>query len=221
MVSTNTLNLPRLALPLLNLLKPIRLLLCGYMQPSPQSLLIWSWILMPPLLIFGITQIKSFTTTNTAQLDNKIRNMKHGNKMISDYFQDIKNKADRIANLGVIVSDSNLITYAINRLGKKVSHTARIVCHRETLADFETIRSMVLLEENVLNNDDEEQSYLQNTTSSATVLVAANTSNKNPTTMSSSGIEQCQNFQRGSHDHRPRNTTCTSARSSTSHGPPL
>lgn len=76
------------------------------------------------------------------QLDNEICNIRHGNQMVSEYFQDIKNKADRLANLGA--PESNMVTYALNGLGKKFSHIARTVRQHENLPDFETTRSMVL-----------------------------------------------------------------------------
>ncbi|GKB81495.1 hypothetical protein Tco_0948390 [Tanacetum coccineum] len=104
-------------------------------------------------------------------MDNEIRNMRLGNQKVPDYFQDIKNKADRLANLGAPVNDSNLVMYAINGLGKKFKHIARIVRHRETLSDFETTRSMVLLEETVLNNEEDEPSSFSTSSSSPTVRI--------------------------------------------------
>ncbi|PWA43221.1 hypothetical protein CTI12_AA534630 [Artemisia annua] len=53
------------------------------------------------------------------QLDNEIRNMVIGNLSVTDFFQDLKSKADRLANLGSKVNDSSLVTYAIN--GERVT----------------------------------------------------------------------------------------------------
>lgn len=70
------------------------------------------------------------------------------------------------------------MTYAINGLGKKFGHIARIICYREKLPDFDNTLSTVLLEESVLNNnDDDSNSSFQDTSSSPTFLVAANNNN--------------------------------------------
>ncbi|PWA74266.1 hypothetical protein CTI12_AA252700 [Artemisia annua] len=81
------------------------------------------------------------------QLDNDIRNMAIGTLSVDDYFQEIKSKDDCLANLGSVVSDSSLITYAINGLRAKFPEIARIIRHQETLPTFDQVRSMVLFEE--------------------------------------------------------------------------
>ncbi|GJW75409.1 hypothetical protein Tco_0134779 [Tanacetum coccineum] len=48
------------------------------------------------------------------QLDNEIRNMAIGNSSVTDFFQDIKSKADRLVNLDSPVKDTRLVTYAVN-----------------------------------------------------------------------------------------------------------
>lgn len=50
------------------------------------------------------------------QLDNEFRNMSIGSLSVTSYFQASKSKADHLANLGSKVSDSSLVTYAINGL---------------------------------------------------------------------------------------------------------
>jgi hypothetical protein len=81
------------------------------------------------------------------QLDNEIRNMVIGNMSVTDYFQDIKSKADRLANLGAKVPDSSLVTYTINGLRAKFPEIARFIRHKEPLHSFDQVRSMILLEE--------------------------------------------------------------------------
>ncbi|GJW99365.1 ribonuclease H-like domain-containing protein [Tanacetum coccineum] len=84
------------------------------------------------------------------QLDNEIHNMSIGNLSVRDYFQEIKGKANRLANLGSTENESLQQTSAM--------------------------------------------SSFHNSSSTPTVLVAANTS---PVTMSTLGLDQCRNFQRG------------------------
>ena len=118
------------------------------------------------------------------QLDNEIRNMNIGNLSVTDYFQEIKSKADRLANLGSTVCNSSLVTYAINDLRSGFPKIARIIRHT-----FDNVRSIVLLEESDMAFNNNVISSSHNTYSSPSVLVA---------TMANSGIEQCRNFRRDS-----------------------
>ncbi|PWA57703.1 hypothetical protein CTI12_AA406920 [Artemisia annua] len=111
------------------------------------------------------------------QLDNEIRNMAIGTSSVNDYFQDIKSKADRLANLGSPVSDSSLVTYAINGLRAKFPDIARIIRHRDELPTFDKVRSMVLLEEADMAQLTQALSSTNLTSSSPTVLVATTPSN--------------------------------------------
>nr|GEU97752.1 Toll/interleukin-1 receptor (TIR) domain-containing protein [Tanacetum cinerariifolium] len=61
------------------------------------------------------------------QLDNEIRNMAIGTSYITDFFQQIKSKADRLANLDSPVKDSSLVTYVINGIRSKYPEAARVV----------------------------------------------------------------------------------------------
>ncbi|GJU68432.1 hypothetical protein Tco_1254691 [Tanacetum coccineum] len=58
------------------------------------------------------------------QLGNEICNMEIGNSFVNDIFQQIKLKADRVANLGSPVKDSSLLTYAINGVHSKYLEAA-------------------------------------------------------------------------------------------------
>lgn len=132
------------------------------------------------------------------QLDNEIRNMVIGNLCVTDYFQQLKSKADRLENLGSKVSDSSLVTYAINGLRAKFPELVRIIRHREPLPTFENVRSMVLLEESDITQLTNALSSLQTTSSSPTVLIATTTENPKIGIVHNSVGELCRNFQRGS-----------------------
>ncbi|GJY51705.1 hypothetical protein Tco_0442552 [Tanacetum coccineum] len=97
-------------------------------------------------------------------LDNEICNMAIENLSMNDYFQAIKSKSDRLANLGSPVKDSSLVTYAING-----------------------VQSGVL---DILNA----HSSFHTTSSSPTVLVAMNASTARTNTMSTSGLKECRTF---------------------------
>ncbi|PWA66847.1 hypothetical protein CTI12_AA324060 [Artemisia annua] len=127
------------------------------------------------------------------QLDNEIRNMAIGNLSVNDFFQEIKSKADRLANLDSPVSDSSLVTYAINGVRGKFPEVARIIRHREKLPTFDQVRSMVLLEETDMSQPALTSS--NNTSSSPTVLLATNTKTGS---LQNTDVELCRNFQRGS-----------------------
>ncbi|GKA29286.1 WRKY family transcription factor [Tanacetum coccineum] len=128
------------------------------------------------------------------QLDNEIRNMAIGSSSVTDFFQDIKSKADRLANLD--------------------SPKAPI---------FDELRSIMLLEESDMSHSLVSQSILHNTSSSPTVLVASTRPTDKANTMSTLGFDVCRNFQCGSctygarckfvhgaNDLRPRPSATTS-----------
>ncbi|GJR07709.1 WRKY family transcription factor [Tanacetum coccineum] len=131
------------------------------------------------------------------QLDNEIRNMAIGNSSITDFFQQIKSKADRLADLGSPVQDSSLVTYAINGIRSKYPEAARIIRLRESAPTFDKLRSLMLLEESDLSQPSNGNSLFHNTSSSPRFLVASTTSNARTNTMNTSGFDQCRNFHRG------------------------
>ncbi|GKB23290.1 WRKY family transcription factor [Tanacetum coccineum] len=144
------------------------------------------------------------------QLDNEIRNMAIGSSSITDFFQQIKSKADRLANLDSPVKDSSLVTYAINGIRSKYLEAARVVRLQEKAPTFDELRSLTLLEESDMSQTSNGNSLFHNTSSSPTILIASTTNTDKANTMSTSGIELCHNFQRG---------TCTyGARSKLFHG---
>ncbi|GJY73350.1 hypothetical protein Tco_0477781 [Tanacetum coccineum] len=116
------------------------------------------------------------------------------NLSINDYFQAIKSKFDRLANLGSPVKDSRLVTYAINGVRSKFSEVARIIRHMEKLPTFDEVRFMILLEESGVLDILNAHSSFHTTSSSPTVLVAMNASTARTNTMSTSGLKECRTF---------------------------
>ncbi|GJY62275.1 ribonuclease H-like domain-containing protein [Tanacetum coccineum] len=111
------------------------------------------------------------------QLNNEIRNMAIGNLSITDFFQQLKSKADRLANLESPVKDTSLVTYAINGVRSKYPDAARVIRLREKAPTFDELRSLMLLEESDMSNSSHGNSSFHNTSSSPTVLVAPRPSN--------------------------------------------
>ncbi|GKC88502.1 Toll/interleukin-1 receptor domain-containing protein [Tanacetum coccineum] len=116
-----------------------------------------------------------------------------------ELFQDIKSKDDRLANLDSPVKDTSLVTYAVNGIRSKYPDTARVIRLREKAPTFNELRSMMLLEESDMSTQSVRSSLLHTSSSSSpTVLVASTTPPDKATTMSTSGLDVCRNFQRGS-----------------------
>nr|GFB29799.1 Toll/interleukin-1 receptor (TIR) domain-containing protein [Tanacetum cinerariifolium] len=132
------------------------------------------------------------------QLDNEIRNIVIGNLSMNNYFQEIKSKVDRLANLDSKVNDSSLVTFAINGVRSKFPDIARIIRHKEKLLTFDEVCSMILLEEIDMLSQQSATHVSHNTSSSPTILFATPAPSDTANTMSTSGLESCHNFQRGS-----------------------
>ncbi|GKB37400.1 Toll/interleukin-1 receptor domain-containing protein [Tanacetum coccineum] len=138
------------------------------------------------------------------QLDNEIRNMSIGNTSITNFFQQIKSKSDRLANLESPVKDSSLVTYAINGIRSKYPDAALVIRLREKSPTFDELRSMMLLEESDMSHSSSGKFLLHNTPSSPIVLVAFTSNIDKANTMSTSGLDVCHNFQRGSFTYGAR-----------------
>ncbi|PWA70588.1 hybrid signal transduction histidine kinase M [Artemisia annua] len=152
-------------------------------------------------------------------LDNELRSIKIGTMSINEYCTKIKSLADRLKNLGSVVSDKNLVTYAVNGLDSRYQTIVKIIRHREPLPSFETARSMLLLDESTMNEEAGASSIFDSNSSSPTVLVTTNSSGSkdNPNTSSNESpslTQLCNHFNKGSckfgdrckfiHDHRKR-----------------
>ncbi|GKB95260.1 hybrid signal transduction histidine kinase M [Tanacetum coccineum] len=121
------------------------------------------------------------------QLDNDLRNLSIGNLSVTQYFTKIKDMADLLANIEALVSDKSLVTYVVNSLGNKFAHVASIIRNRDPFPTFDTARSMLLVEESILNRETSANSL--SSSSSPSVLVATKKGNSQ---------ELCRNFIHGS-----------------------
>ncbi|PWA91351.1 hybrid signal transduction histidine kinase M [Artemisia annua] len=152
-------------------------------------------------------------------LDNELRSIKIGTLSINEYCTKIKAMADRLRNFGSVVSEKNLVIYAVNGLDSRFATIVKIIRHREPLPTFETARNMLLLEESTLNDQAGTTTTFESSSSSPTVLMATNNSaNKgtpNTSSNESSSLPQLFNhFNKGTckfgerckfiHDHRNR-----------------
>ncbi|GJT61078.1 ribonuclease H-like domain-containing protein [Tanacetum coccineum] len=148
------------------------------------------------------------------QLDNEIRNMAIGSLFVTDFFQEIKSKADRLANLDSPMKDTSLVTYVVNGIQNKYPDAARVIRLREKAPTFDELWSMMLLEESDMSHKSVSLTLFHNTPSSPTVLVASTTPTIKANTMSTSGFDVCRNFQRGSCSYGARYViACPSATS--------
>ncbi|PWA36009.1 hybrid signal transduction histidine kinase M [Artemisia annua] len=152
-------------------------------------------------------------------LDNELRSIKIGNLSINEYFTKIKSMADRLKNLSTVVSEKNLVIYAVNGLDSRFATIVKIIRHREPLPSFETAKNMLLLDESTTNDQASQSTAFESSSSSPTILMATNNSNtkgtpNTPSTKSSSLPQLCNHFNKGTckfgdrckfiHDHRNR-----------------
>ncbi|GKB04016.1 hybrid signal transduction histidine kinase M [Tanacetum coccineum] len=120
-------------------------------------------------------------------LDNELHSIKIGKMTVNEYCTKIKSMADRLKNLGCVVSDKNLVIYTVNGLDSRFATLVEIIRHRETLPSFETARTMLLLKESSFNDDFGTSTDFESSSCSPTVLMASNSSNNkgNPNKSSS------------------------------------
>ncbi|XP_071704935.1 uncharacterized protein [Rutidosis leptorrhynchoides] len=135
--------------------------------------------------------------SKTVELTAELRNITIGDQTIEEYFRSIDKIATQLKNLGSTVNDADLVTYTINGLNNKYPHASHIILHREEFPNFETVRSMLTLEELQFNRQNRSGSS-QNTTgtpSSPAVLVAQTAP---PPSHHPRPPQVCRNFNRGS-----------------------
>nr|GEX83003.1 NBS-containing resistance-like protein [Tanacetum cinerariifolium] len=82
-----------------------------------------------------------------------------------------------LKNLGCVVSDKNLVIYAVNGLDSRFATLVEIIRHREPLSTFEIAGNMILLKESSMNDQSGASTTFESSSSSPTILVATNSSN--------------------------------------------
>ncbi|GKD44446.1 hypothetical protein Tco_1269091 [Tanacetum coccineum] len=94
-----------------------------------------------------------------------------GKMTINEYFTKIKSMVDRLKNLGCVVSEKNLVIYAVNRLDTRFATLVEIIRHHEPLPTFETVRNMLLLKEPSINDQSGASTTFESSSSSPTILM--------------------------------------------------
>ncbi|GJR20679.1 hybrid signal transduction histidine kinase M [Tanacetum coccineum] len=103
-------------------------------------------------------------------LDNELRSIKIGKMSINEYCTKIKSMADRLKNLGCVVSDKNLVIYVVNELDSCFATVFEIIRHREPFPTFETTRNMLRLKESSMNDQSSASTTFESSSSSPTIL---------------------------------------------------
>ncbi|GJQ98507.1 hypothetical protein Tco_0009646 [Tanacetum coccineum] len=98
--------------------------------------------------------------------------------------------ADRRKNLGCVVSDKNLVIYAVNELDSRFATLVEIIRHREPHPTFETAQNMLLLKESSMNDQSGVSTTFESSSSSATILVETNSSDNKVETKISSRLSR-------------------------------
>ncbi|GJS42738.1 hybrid signal transduction histidine kinase M [Tanacetum coccineum] len=131
-------------------------------------------------------------------LDNELRSIKIGKMTVNEYCTKIRSIADRLKNLGCVVSDKNLVIYTVNGLDSRFATLVEIIRHRETFPSFENVRTMLLLKESFFNDDSGSSTDFASSSSSPTVLLASNPSNNKGNPNKPSNLPQlCNHINKG------------------------
>nr|GEU34644.1 hybrid signal transduction histidine kinase M [Tanacetum cinerariifolium] len=73
--------------------------------------------------------------------------LKLGDLTVDTYFCKIESISTIFASLGSLISNGDLVTYALYGLSAKYDQVAGIISHREPFPNLKTVRSMVTTEE--------------------------------------------------------------------------
>ncbi|GJR41588.1 hybrid signal transduction histidine kinase M [Tanacetum coccineum] len=116
------------------------------------------------------------TTKMLINLGNELRSIKIGKMTINEYCTKIKSMADRLKNLGCVISEKNLVIYMVNGLDSRFATLVEIIRHRKTLPTFEIVRNMLLLKESSFNDQPGASTPFESSSSSPTILKASTSS---------------------------------------------
>lgn len=90
--------------------------------------------------------------TNDMQLETELRNVSMEDLTVHDYFEKFKKLRDLLEGLGELIRDCNLFTHTINGLSRKYEGVACIIRFTRPFPSFSKMRSMLALEENLINS---------------------------------------------------------------------
>ncbi|XP_071719020.1 uncharacterized protein [Rutidosis leptorrhynchoides] len=110
--------------------------------------------------------------TKTVELTAELKALDIGTQTVEEYFRKIDSLSSLLPNLGTTIEDEDLVTYAINGLNDKFPHAVHIIIHNNPFPNFETVRSMITLEEMRSNRTTRVRTTANATPSSPTVLLA-------------------------------------------------
>nr|GEX35932.1 hybrid signal transduction histidine kinase M [Tanacetum cinerariifolium] len=143
--------------------------------------------------------------TRAVALKGELHMLHMGDQSVDEYFSKIDSLVTLLSDLGLDVSEDDVVTYVINGLSHKYGSLAQIIAHKDPFPDLATMRSMVSTEEMRLRS----KSPIQPTNMTASapqVLLATsniprggdncntrNHDNRKPNT----STEVCRNFGRG------------------------
>ncbi|XP_071715251.1 uncharacterized protein [Rutidosis leptorrhynchoides] len=128
----------------------------------------------------------------TMELNAELRNLDIGNQSVEEYLRKVDRIATHLRNLGSKVEDNDLVMYAVNGLNHKYPHVSLIIIHQKPFPDFETVRSMLLMEEMTVNRTQKTTETPLNS-SHLTALVAQSSTPPPPAPVT----ETCRNFSKG------------------------
>ncbi|XP_071699507.1 uncharacterized protein [Rutidosis leptorrhynchoides] len=141
-----------------------------------------------------LKKIQDNKSSKTMELTVELRGLDIGNQSIEEYFRQIDKFVALLKNLGSTVEDRDLVMYAVNGLNGNYHHASYIIIHRHTFPDFDTVRSMILMEEMNDNRLSKQTFDTQSNSSSPSALIAQTTPSH---TNNSSQPEICHNFSKG------------------------
>ncbi|XP_071708741.1 uncharacterized protein [Rutidosis leptorrhynchoides] len=116
--------------------------------------------------------------SKVVELTVELRTLNIGDLNAEQYFRKIDSLSAMLTNLGATIEDDELVTYAINGLNDRFPHTHHIILHSNPFPDYNTVRSMITLEEMQLSCKNRSNTEAQGTPSAPTVLVAQATTPK-------------------------------------------
>ncbi|XP_071686916.1 uncharacterized protein [Rutidosis leptorrhynchoides] len=134
--------------------------------------------------------------SKTVELTAELRALTIGELTAEAYFRKIDSIASLLDNLGSHIEDDELVTYAINGLNDRFPHATHIILHSKPFPDFDTVRSMIMLEEMQFQRKTRSSHEMQGNPSAPTVLVAQAVSSPPPRNQSNAP-QVCRNFNRG------------------------